>query len=50
VEVIARLISGGLQSLATWWVDHPDVPRGELVDRVLAVWWPGLERVSRGEG
>jgi len=50
VEVIARLISGGLQSLATWWVDHPDVPRAELVDRVLQVAWLGLERLSRGAG
>jgi AcrR family transcriptional regulator len=50
VEIIARLISGGLQSLATWWVDHPDVARAELVDRVLQVWWPGLERVSRRAG
>jgi hypothetical protein len=50
VEIIARLLSGGLQSLATWWVDHPDVPRGELVDRVLQVAWLGLERLSRGAG
>lgn len=50
VEIIARLLSGGLQSLATWWVDHPEVPRGELVDRVLQVAWLGLERLSRGAG
>lgn len=50
VEIIARLLSGGLQSLATWWVDHPAVPRAELVDRVAQVGWLGLERLSRGDG
>jgi AcrR family transcriptional regulator len=44
VEMYARLTSGACQGLANWWLDHPDVPREELVDRVLEFCWTGLER------
>jgi AcrR family transcriptional regulator len=43
-EMYASLVSGACQALANWWGDHPEVARGELVDRVMEVVWVGLER------
>lgn len=43
-EMYASLVSGACQALANWWGDHPDVPRAELVDRVMEVVWDGLAR------
>ncbi len=45
-EVYARLLSGALQSLANWWLDHPGVPRERLVDRVMEFAWVGLREAS----
>lgn len=44
VEMYARLTSGACQGLANWWLDHPEVPRDALVERVMAFCWTGLER------
>ncbi|MBI5104887.1 MAG: TetR/AcrR family transcriptional regulator [Solirubrobacterales bacterium] len=49
VEMYAQLTSGACQALANWWQDHPEVPRGELVDRVVEFCWIGMDRVRRGE-
>ena len=45
IEMLAQLLSGGLQSLANWWHDHPDVPRRAVVDHATAFAWLGLERL-----
>ena len=45
-EVYARLLSGALQSLANWWLDHPDVPLERLVERVMEFAWVGLREAS----
>jgi AcrR family transcriptional regulator len=42
VEMYAQLTSGACQALANWWGDHPEVPRSELVDRVIAFCWDGM--------
>ncbi len=39
----------GLTGLAIWWMDHPDVPREQIVATAMNVVWVGLERVWRGE-
>lgn len=49
VQVIAQLLVGAVQSLATWWADHPGLPRERIVEMTMDVTWLGLERVSRGE-
>jgi AcrR family transcriptional regulator len=36
IEIHAELLSGAVQSLATWWEEHCDVPRAVLVDRAMA--------------
>jgi AcrR family transcriptional regulator len=41
IAVDAQLLSGALQALATWWRDHPEVPREALVDRVVRLAWTG---------
>jgi AcrR family transcriptional regulator len=35
LEIHAQLLSGAVQSLATWWHDHQDIPRTVLVDRAM---------------
>ena len=35
--------------LAVWWYEHRDVPRADLVDRVIEFCWVGLERIAAGE-
>jgi AcrR family transcriptional regulator len=36
VAMHAQLLSGGIQSLATWWSEHPEVPRAVLVDEAMS--------------
>jgi AcrR family transcriptional regulator len=43
-EMYARMLSGALQALANWWLDHPEVPRERLVERVMEFAWLGLDR------
>lgn len=46
LEMHARLLSGACQALANWWYDHQEVPRADLVERVVTFAWRGLERLS----
>jgi len=41
VEIHAQLLSGAVQSLATWWHDHQEIPRATLVDRAMEFVWHG---------
>ncbi|WP_205698129.1 TetR/AcrR family transcriptional regulator [Conexibacter sp. SYSU D00693] len=49
LEMLSRLLSGSVQGLANWWLEHPEVPRSALVDRVVDFCWVGLERLRDGE-
>lgn len=49
LEMFAEMLKMAQNGLAVWWYDHRDVPRGELVDRVLEFCWIGLERMAAGE-
>lgn len=49
ITMLARLLSGACQNLANWWLDHPEVPRAELVDRVVEFCWIGMDRLRDGE-
>jgi AcrR family transcriptional regulator len=44
LEIHAQMLSGAVQSLATWWHDHRDVSRELLVDRAIEFCWHGVER------
>lgn len=49
VAILAHLISGGVQFLASWWLDHRDVPRAAVVESLMDLYWVGLERLTQGE-
>jgi AcrR family transcriptional regulator len=49
LEMFAQLLKMAQNGLASWWWEHPDVPREVLVDRMLEFCWIGLERVAGGE-
>lgn len=49
VDMLARLLSGALQALASWWIEHPDVSRDRAVGMAMDLTWVGLDRVSAGE-
>jgi len=48
VAIIAHLMAGGIQFLAGWWIDHPEVPRERVVEVAMGVNWIGLERLGEG--
>jgi len=49
VERMAVLIVGSTSTLAEWWIDHPEVGRGELIATLMGVMWLGFERLRDGE-
>ena len=49
IELMAQMLTGAVQSLANWWLDHPEVPRRELVEEAMNFAWLGLERLRAGE-
>jgi AcrR family transcriptional regulator len=49
LQMAAEVIRGGLDELAIWWSEHPEVPRDQIVATAVNVLWIGFERVRRGE-
>jgi AcrR family transcriptional regulator len=47
--MFAQLLTSSMTGLAFWWYEHRDVPREEVVDRVLEFCWTGLERLAAGQ-
>jgi AcrR family transcriptional regulator len=47
IDVRAQLLSGAVQSLATWWDDHREIPRAALVAETMAFCRPGVEVTRR---
>jgi len=41
IEIHAQLLSGAVQSLATWWQEHQEIPHDVLVDRAMEFCWHG---------
>jgi AcrR family transcriptional regulator len=48
IEIHAQLLSGAVQSLATWWEEHREIPRAALVDRAMAFCRQGAEPAAAG--
>ena len=44
--VWAHAIAGMVQSTGDWWLSNPQVPRGEVVDEVVALLWDGFGGVA----
>jgi AcrR family transcriptional regulator len=40
--LLAQMFESAVNGVAAWWVGHPDVPRGEVVERVMGLISPGL--------
>ena len=49
LRLLAEMLVGGVQSMANWWADHPEVPRAQMLEIAMDFAWLGLERLSRGE-
>lgn len=45
VEMLAEMLKSGLNGLAAWWYEHPDVPREQLVEVATGYAWLGLDRL-----
>jgi AcrR family transcriptional regulator len=43
IVIVAEHIKGGMNAVARWWYDHPDVDRAEVVELLLDVTWEGLK-------
>lgn len=46
LEMYGQLLKTSLNGLASWWYDHREVSRDEIVDRVMEFCWTGLERLA----
>jgi AcrR family transcriptional regulator len=46
VEMYGELLKMSLNGLASWWYEHRDVPRDDVVERVMEFCWTGLERLA----
>jgi AcrR family transcriptional regulator len=49
IEMLAQQLSGAVQAIATWWTDHPEIPRGGVLEMVMDFCWLGFERLGQGE-
>lgn len=47
-EMLAHMLTGGAQALATWWVANPDVPRRQVVEAAMESAWVGLADLRSG--
>jgi AcrR family transcriptional regulator len=45
LERLAEVIVGGAEALATWWAQHPDAERAELVSLLMGFVWSGFDRL-----
>jgi AcrR family transcriptional regulator len=45
-DLFKALLATAIHGLATWWHDHPDTPREEVVDAVMAVARSGAQGVA----
>jgi hypothetical protein len=49
VTLFAPIVTGGLMSLISWWLDHPEVPRERAESMAVEFIWLGLDRIRAGE-
>lgn len=50
LEMFAELVKVAQNGLASWWYEHPEVPREEVVQRLLEFCWTGMERIAGRSG
>jgi AcrR family transcriptional regulator len=47
-EMLAELLKTAITGLASWWYEHPDMPRETLVETVMEFAWKGLQQHIAG--
>jgi AcrR family transcriptional regulator len=47
LELTALMLRHGLLGLSSWWREHPETPRAELVDHAMAIAWTGLRALRK---
>lgn len=47
-QAVVELLISGTDGLAQWWSRHPGVPREQLVEAAMRVFWNGLSQVPEG--
>jgi len=47
-QIFAEALKAAQNGLASWWYEHPEVPRETIVERLLDFAWVGLERIAAG--
>jgi AcrR family transcriptional regulator len=50
LEMAWVVLRGVLQGLALWWVEHPEVPRQQVVAMAMNSLWIGFDRTLAGDG
>lgn len=45
IEILAQIVRGGLNELAAWAIEHPDVELDKIVDVALMLYWPGVSKM-----
>jgi AcrR family transcriptional regulator len=48
IAVLAEALKWAQSGLASWWYDHPELPRSVIVDGLMNLVWPGLEQLLSG--
>ncbi len=48
-EMMAEMLKMAQRGLAAWWYEHREVPREQILERLLEFCWIGLERAAAGE-
>ena len=49
IRMLAQQLTGGMQALALWWDENPEVPRSVVLDSAMDFCWLGLQRIRDGE-
>lgn len=48
-EILAHLWGAGLNAVARWWHEHPDVPQQVIIEMAVLALWPGLRQLAPEE-
>lgn len=48
-EMFAEMLKNSQNGLASWWYEHPEVPREEIVQHLLQFCWTGLAQLASGD-
>lgn len=47
IQIAAEFLMAGMTGVAGWWSLDQDLPRSQVVDHLMTIAWPGLERLAK---